>query len=75
MKGFLRKLAWLWARKQRAADLQEEFRFHLEEEAEERRSSGTGEEEAQVAARRDLGNGLLLQEETRVAVGIHRLDL
>ncbi|HKD09814.1 MAG TPA: ABC transporter permease [Bryobacteraceae bacterium] len=69
MKTLLHKLTWLWTRKQREADLQEEFRFHLEEEAEERRSSGASEEEARFAARRDLGNRLLLQEETRSAWG------
>jgi predicted permease len=69
MRTFLRKLTWLWTRKQREAGLQEEFRFHLEAEAEERRSSGASEEEARFAARRALGNKMLLQEETRSAWG------
>ena len=56
MNENLRKLRWLFARRRREAELQDELAFHLEEEAEER---GYG------AARRDLGNLGLIKEDTR----------
>src|SRR4030095_796120 len=39
--------------------------FHLAEEAGERQADGVPEDEAQWAARRDLGNALLIREDTR----------
>ena len=56
MKENLRKLRWLFARRRREQELEEELAFHLEEEAEE---CGYG------AARRDLGNLGLIKEDTR----------
>src|SRR5215813_5116092 len=63
--SFFRKLSWLLRRPSREAELQEELQFHLEEEAEERRSEGLAATEAQRAARHDLGNITRVQEDTR----------
>jgi hypothetical protein len=41
------------------------LQFHLDEEAEERQAEGLSGEEARHAARRDIGNLTLVQEETR----------
>jgi hypothetical protein len=49
--SFLRKLSWVARRKQKEADLQDEIRFHLEEEAEERRAQGLSSDDADRAAR------------------------
>src|SRR5215471_18710415 len=56
MSENLRKLRWLFARRRREEELQEELAFHLEEEAEER---------GYDSARRDLGNVGLIKEDTR----------
>ena len=60
MSSHVRKLWWLFSRKQRDIDLSEELRFHLEEEAEE---CGYN------AARRELGNIALIKEDTRAVWG------
>jgi macrolide transport system ATP-binding/permease protein len=52
----LRRLRWLFARRQREEELEEELAFHLEEEAEDR---------GYDAARRNLGNLGLIKEDTR----------
>ncbi len=67
MTTFLRKLKWLFRRRNKEDELAEELRFHLEEEAEDRQSNGLPESEAQWSARRELGNAGLLKEETRAA--------
>lgn len=67
MRSFLRKLHWLWDRRRKETELEEEIRFHLEEEAEDREARGAATDEARSAARRELGNVALLQEETRAA--------
>jgi predicted permease len=67
MTEFFRKLAWLLKRRSKEAELQEEIRFHLEEETEGRLAAGLPQAEAERAARRDLGNLALLQEDTRGA--------
>src|SRR5690242_8074067 len=57
-----------WTRRQKEQkekDLREELEFHLSEEANEREAGGLSHDEARAAARRDLGNVTLLQEETR----------
>ena len=51
-----RRLLWLFARRRREEELEEELAFHLEEEAEER---------GYDAARRNLGNVGLIKEDTR----------
>ena len=69
MSSVFRKLSWLGRRRQKEAELREKLEFHLEEEAEERRADGLTEEEAGYAARRDLGNYTLVQEDTQAAWG------
>jgi len=69
MTSFFRKLKWLTERRSKEAELREELQFHLDEEAEERQAEGVANEEARRAARRDLGNVGLLQENTRAVWG------
>jgi macrolide transport system ATP-binding/permease protein len=65
MTSFFRKLRWLLRRRRKEAELREELQFHLDEEAGERRAQGLAGEEARCAARRELGNVALIQEDTR----------
>ena len=74
MNAFFRKLRWLTERSGKEADLREELQFHLAEEAEERRADGLSEDEARWAARRELGNLLLVEEDTRAMWGWTRLE-
>ena len=59
------KFAWWARRRQKENDLREELEFHFSEEAAEREADGLPREAARAAARRDLGNATLLQEDTR----------
>ena len=74
MNSVLRKLRWLIRRPDKEAELREELQFHLEEEARERQEDGLAKDEARWAARRELGNLILLQEDTRAAWGWARLE-
>ena len=65
MTPFFRKLRWLAERRRKEAELHDELQFHLDEEAEDRQAEGLVNEEARWAARRDLGNMALVQEDTR----------
>jgi macrolide transport system ATP-binding/permease protein len=69
MSALLRKLAWLFSRRQRDAELREELEFHLAEEISERRARGLSEQQAYAAARRDLGSAVRVAEDTRDAWG------
>jgi len=69
MNSLLRKLRWLTQRTDKEAELREELRFHVEEEAEQRRNGGLEEDAARFASRRELGNLALVQENTRAAWG------
>src|SRR5262252_1887216 len=69
MNAFFRKLDWLFKRRLKEAELQEEIQFHLDAEAEEREASGLPAAEAQRVARRELGNIARMQEDTREAWG------
>jgi predicted permease len=69
MRSFFRKLHWLAQRRRREAELREELQFHLEEEAEQHQAEGLPEEQARCAARRELGNLTLLEEDTRAMWG------
>lgn len=62
-----RKLGWLLRRRSREEDLQAELRFHMEETAEEHRLKGASPQDAERAARRDLGSVALVREDTRAA--------
>ena len=65
MTSFFRKLRGLMRRPGKEAELQEELQFHLEEEACERQAHGLAREAALRAARQELGNVALVQEDTR----------
>ncbi|HKD81007.1 MAG TPA: ABC transporter permease [Candidatus Angelobacter sp.] len=65
MRSFIRKLIWLTQRRRREAEVHEELQFHLEEETEERQEEGAPREQAKWAARRELGNVTLLEENIR----------
>jgi predicted permease len=69
MNSFFRKLSWLAQRRRKEDELREELQFHLTEEAEEHQAEGLAEQQAKWAARRELGNVTLLQENTRAAWG------
>ena len=55
-------------------DLEEELRLHRELEAERNRDAGLPEEDADRAARRKLGNGMLIRERARDVWGWRWLD-
>ena len=74
MHSFFRKVYWLTRRSSREADLRAELQFHLEEEAEERAAQGLPDQQARRAARRDLGNLTLVQENTRAVWGWTALE-
>ena len=65
MTAFLRKLRWLPRRRRKEEELRDELRFHLEEEADDRRAEGLGDEAARRVARRNLGSLALVGEDTR----------
>jgi macrolide transport system ATP-binding/permease protein len=65
MIALFRKLGWLAQRRGKEEQLAAELQFHLDEETEERRAAGMSAQEASRAARRELGNPGLVQEETR----------
>ena len=65
MTSLFRKFTWWLQRRRKEDDLREELQFHLAEEADERLADGMSNDEARWAARRDLGNVTLLQENTR----------
>ncbi len=58
---------WRWRRNH--SDLDDEIRFHLEAEQEERRAAGVPLDEARDQARRDFGNVALVREDAREAWG------
>jgi putative ABC transport system permease protein len=63
------RLRALWRRHQHQSDLDDEIRFHLEEEADARRAVGLSPEQARRAARREFGNVLLHRESARETWG------
>jgi hypothetical protein len=65
MTSLFRKITWWLQRRRKEHELREELQFHLAEEADERHAAGLSADEARWAARRDLGNVTLLQEEAR----------
>ena len=69
MRSFFRRLGWLARRSRKEAELREELQFHLEEEAEQHQGEGLAEEQARWAARSELGNLTLVQEDTRAMWG------
>src|SRR5712691_1128900 len=69
MNSFFRKLRWLTERRSKEAELRDELQFHLDEEAEQRQAEGLARDEARFAARRELGNLALVQEDARAMWG------
>ncbi len=65
MTPLFRRLRWWRERRRREAELREELRFHLDEETDARRDDGLTDDEAARAARRELGNATLIQEDVR----------
>lgn len=58
---------WNWSRQE--SELDEEIRFHLSEEADERAAAGLTADEARFAAKKDFGNEAWIREETREVWG------
>src|SRR5579872_3100816 len=58
-------MRWFKRRIGKEAELEEELRFHFEEELEGRQAQGLAPDDARRAAHRDLGNITLLKEDTR----------
>ena len=56
---------WLWQRKKREADLEEEIQDHLRMAAQERMEQGLTVEQAHASAAREFGNVTLVKETTR----------
>ena len=63
------RLRSLWRWRRQESELDDEIRFHLAEEIEERIAGGLSPEEALAAARRDFGNVPLIRELTRETWG------
>lgn len=57
-------MVW-FRRRRRERELEEELRFHLEEEIEERKAEGLPHHDASLAAKKEFGNLLRVQEDTR----------
>ena len=74
MNSFFRKLCWLAQRRDKEAELREELQFHLEEDAGQRQEDGLAVDKARFAARRELGNLALVEEDTRAAWGWTRFE-
>ena len=68
-RQFCMRLRSLRRRGRQEAELDEEIRFHLAEEMEERIAEGRSPEDARTGARRDFGNVTLIRELTREAWG------
>jgi predicted permease len=65
MISLFRKFTWWVQRRRKEEEFREELEFHLATEADEREADGMTEDQATWAARRDLGNVMLLREDTR----------
>ena len=63
------RLRTLWRRRKQESELDDEIRFHLAEEIEERIAAGMSPEQARASARRDFGNVPLVRELTRETWG------
>jgi len=74
MIPFFRKLGWFFQRRSKEDELREELDFHLREETGLHEEAGLTHDEARAAARRELGNLSLVQEDTRSVWGWPFLD-
>jgi macrolide transport system ATP-binding/permease protein len=66
MISLFRKVQWWLQRRHKEEQLREELQFHLAEEIDERQTAGLPADDAAWAARRDLGNATLVQEDARM---------
>ncbi|MXX75624.1 MAG: FtsX-like permease family protein [Holophagales bacterium] len=69
LRQVLHRFRCLWHRRRKDAELDDEIRFHLAAEAEERIDAGLAPEQAHAEAQRDFGNVLLTRELSREAWG------
>jgi predicted permease len=69
MRRLFRALRWFATRRQREAELQAELEFHLEQETAEACERGLTDHDARRAARCDLGNRAIIEEDMRAAWG------
>jgi predicted permease len=70
----LRRIRFLFTREQRAGELDEEMRLHLEMRAEQLRGAGMTADEAASASRRRFGNVTRMTEESRDMWGFTMID-
>ncbi|MGA2988275.1 MAG: ABC transporter permease [Terriglobia bacterium] len=66
---------WLWRRRQREEDLDEEIQAHLRMAAHERVEQGQSTEQAHASAVREFGNVVLVKEVTRDMWGLRWLEV
>ena len=69
MNPVFKRLAWWLQRRRKETELEEELRFHLEEDAAEREDAGESAAFARRSARLDFGNPAVVREDTRAAWG------
>jgi ABC-type antimicrobial peptide transport system permease subunit len=74
LRRLLFGLAALRRRREKERELEEELRFHIEEETGERAAAGMSLQDAELAVRKDFGNMTLVRESTREAWGWSSLD-
>jgi macrolide transport system ATP-binding/permease protein len=65
MTSLFRRFTWWMQRRRMERQLHEELQFHLSEEADERQAIGLPADQARLAARLDLGNPTIVQEDAR----------
>ena len=65
LQRFRARLRALWNWNRQESDLDQEIRFHLSEETDERVAAGLSPDRARVAAQRDFGNVTRIREATR----------
>jgi len=69
LESMFRRLVWIFRRRQKEQELQDEIAFHLEQEAGDLLASGRGAIDVRRSARQDLGNVTMVAESTRSAWG------
>ncbi len=68
------RLRALWHRTRKEAELDDEIRFHLTEEADKRIAAERSAEQARREARKDFGNIIRIREATRDVWGLRHVD-
>ncbi len=72
--NLLRRLGYLFRRRQTEAEMAEEMRYHLEQRAAELAGDGLSQDEAHYAAQRKFGNVASIQEQAREVRGWRWLE-